>query len=100
MSAKPNSRSTKICVGTDRSPSADSVDSPPVEGDVSRTHTNLVEFYHDKSPELRSTVSSGSLSPCCRTSLMWPDRWPLKPDVVAEGENGCMIYSDSAKRNW
>ena len=53
-------------------------------------HTDLVEFDHDKWPDLRSIAPSGSLSPSSRTSLMWPDRWPVKPDVVAEGGNGCI----------
>jgi Subtilase family len=50
-------------------------------------HTDFVDFDHDKWPDLRSIAPSGSLSPSSRTSLMWPDRWPVKPDVVAEGGN-------------
>jgi Subtilase family len=29
----------------------------------------------------------GDLSPCTSTSFSWETRWPLKPDVVAEGGN-------------
>jgi Subtilase family len=53
-------------------------------------HTDLVDFNHDKWPDLRPIASAGSLSPSSRTSLLWPDRWPVKPDVVAEGGNGCV----------
>ena len=53
-------------------------------------HTDLVDFNHDQWPDIRSIASAGSLSPASRTSLMWPDRWPVKPDVVAEGGNGCV----------
>ncbi len=53
-------------------------------------HTDLVDFNHDQWPDLRPIASAGSLSPSSRTSLLWPDRWPVKPDVVAEGGNGCI----------
>ena len=53
-------------------------------------HTDLIEFNRDRWPGLRPIASPGSLSPSSRTSLMWPDRWPVKPDVVAEGGNGCI----------
>lgn len=53
-------------------------------------HTDLVDFNHDQWPDLRAIASPGSLSPSSRTSLMWPSRWPIKPDVVAEGGNGCV----------
>jgi hypothetical protein len=52
-------------------------------------HTNFVDFNQDQWPDLRPIASAGSLSPSSRTSLLWPDRWPVKPDVVAEGGNGC-----------
>jgi hypothetical protein len=51
-------------------------------------YTDLVDFDHDRWPDLRPIASSGSLSPVSRTSLLWSDRWPVKPDVVAEGGNG------------
>lgn len=51
-------------------------------------HTELVDFDHGRWPDLRAIAPSGSLSPASRTSLLWPDRWPVKPDVVAEGGNG------------
>jgi hypothetical protein len=41
-------------------------------------------------PDLKPIAGSGSLAPSSRTSLTWPDRWPVKPDVVAEGGNGCV----------
>jgi hypothetical protein len=53
-------------------------------------HTDFVDFNQDQWPDLRPIASAGCLSPSSRTSLMWPDRWPVKPDVVAEGGNGCV----------
>src|SRR5579871_6286528 len=53
-------------------------------------HTDLVDFNQEKWPALRPVASTGSMSPSSRTSLMWPNRWPIKPDVVAEGGNGCV----------
>lgn len=32
-------------------------------------------------------ATSGDLSPHSRTSLIWQDDWPLKPDIVMEGGN-------------
>jgi hypothetical protein len=52
-------------------------------------HTNFVDFNQDQWPDLQPIASAGSLAPSSRTSLLWPDRWPVKPDVVAEGGNGC-----------
>jgi hypothetical protein len=53
-------------------------------------HTDFVDFNHDQWPDLRPIASARSLSPSSRTSLLWRDRWPVKPDVVAEGGNGCV----------
>jgi hypothetical protein len=30
---------------------------------------------------------SGDLSPCSRTSVIWENQWPIRPDVVFEGGN-------------
>jgi hypothetical protein len=63
---------------------------PPGKLGAVGAHTDLIEFDHDKWPDLQPIASPGSLSPSSRTSLMWPERWPVKPDVVAEGGNGCI----------
>ncbi|MFO0809001.1 MAG: S8 family peptidase [Gemmataceae bacterium] len=37
---------------------------------------------------------SGGLSPCSTTSLVWNDKWPLKPDIVLEGGNSAINPAD------
>lgn len=52
--------------------------------------THRVEFDEERWPDLRPIAMRGALAPSSRTSLLWEDRWPIKPDVVAEGGNGCI----------
>lgn len=41
-------------------------------------------------PAYEAIAVSGALSPSSSTSLVWQSQWPYKPDVVAEGGNGCL----------
>lgn len=52
--------------------------------------TMLTEYDEVASPGLRRLARRGELSPSSRTSRMWDRQWPLKPDVVCEGGNGCV----------
>lgn len=53
--------------------------------------THLTDFNQDQYPSFQTIASVGALSPSSSTSLLWPKtNWPYKPDVVAEGGNGCM----------
>lgn len=52
--------------------------------------TCLTQFDAATWPDLRAIGSAGTLSPASRTSMVWDSRWPFKPDVVAEGGNGCL----------
>lgn len=50
--------------------------------------TELTQVDKAEWPTLSPIASSGMLSPCSTTSLLWSRAWPFKPDVVAEGGNG------------
>jgi len=53
--------------------------------------TYLTDFNQNQYPSFQTIASAGSLSPSSSTSLLWPrSNWPYKPDVVAEGGNGCL----------
>lgn len=53
--------------------------------------TYLTDFDQDEYPSFQAIAAGGGLSPSSSTSLMWPrTNWPYKPDVVAEGGNGCL----------
>lgn len=52
--------------------------------------TNLTTVDTHKWPSLAPLASAGLLSPSSTTSLLWRRNWPFKPDVVAEGGNGCL----------
>lgn len=51
--------------------------------------TDLVHVDQNKWPSLVPISGPGSLAPSSRTSMLWKRTWPFKPDVVAEGGNGC-----------
>lgn len=51
--------------------------------------THLTELDAATFPEHSVIASSGGLGPASRTSVVWR-RWPFKPDVLAEGGNGCI----------
>jgi hypothetical protein len=53
-------------------------------------YTERTTFDRGVWPDLQPIASRGALSPASRTSVMWHRAWPHKPDVVAEGGNGCL----------
>jgi len=55
--------------------------------------TNLTAIDAAKWPSLSAIGTAGVLSPSSTTSLLWRSTWPFKPDVVAEGGNGCLDKS-------
>lgn len=59
--------------------------------------TNLTEFDEEANPSLTSIAERGGLAPASRTSRLWDQVWPFKPDVVAEGGNGtrCSMRGDA-----
>lgn len=52
--------------------------------------THLTTVDKAKWPTQLPLASAGNLAPSSRTSLLWKRTWPFKPDVVAEGGNGCI----------
>lgn len=52
--------------------------------------TRLTELDTKTYPGLSIIAADGALSPASRTTIMWKKTWPCKPDVVAEGGNGCL----------
>ncbi len=52
--------------------------------------TEQVEFNRTRWPSLSTIAPHGALAPASRTSVNWSRSWPHKPDVVAEGGNGCL----------
>lgn len=53
-------------------------------------YTRLTNLDTTTYPEWNPIAPLGALSPSSSTSLTWNSAWPLKPDVVAEGGNGCL----------
>lgn len=53
-------------------------------------YTRLTDLNTTTYPEWTPIAPPGGLSPSSSTSLTWSSAWPLKPDVVAEGGNGCI----------
>lgn len=52
--------------------------------------TELVDLNQSKWPSLKILAAKGALAPMSTTSIVWGHNWPIKPDVVAEGGNGCI----------
>jgi len=53
--------------------------------------TSLDTFDENRYPSFAAIAPSGGLSPSSSTTVMWSrSNWPFKPDVVAEGGNGCL----------
>lgn len=53
--------------------------------------TILDAFDENRYPSFTAIAPFGGLSPSSSTTLMWSrSNWPFKPDVVAEGGNGCL----------
>lgn len=53
-------------------------------------YTELIQVDAAKWPGYAPLAPAGGLSPSSTTSLDWVHAWPFKPDVVAEGGNGCL----------
>jgi len=53
-------------------------------------YTEMTDIDLGKWPSLVPIGPSGALSPSSSTSVSWRRAWPFKPDVVAEGGNGCL----------
>lgn len=53
-------------------------------------YTELTYFDASQWPSLTAIGPAGALSPSSSTSISWRRTWPFKPDVVAEGGNGCL----------
>ena len=51
----------------------------------------VVGAYTDKvniiDPKYQTIAPAGDLSPRSRTSILWADKWPIRPDVTFEGGN-------------
>ncbi len=52
--------------------------------------THLVHVDGAQYPSYAPIAAHGGLSPATTTSRLWNRGWPFKPDVVAEGGNGCI----------
>lgn len=52
--------------------------------------TDRVDFDATTWPSYTALASEGAMAPPSTTSLIWRRTWPFKPDVVAEGGNGCL----------
>ena len=50
-------------------------------------YTDLVQVTEQDAVDHVPMAPRGALSPFSTTSVIWQDRWPLKPDVVLEGGN-------------
>lgn len=57
--------------------------------------TRLTELDTTTFPEWTPIAPLGALSPSSSTSLTWNSAWPFKPDVVAEGGNGCLAPGEN-----
>jgi hypothetical protein len=54
--------------------------------------TDLTHVDMSTYPNYVAIAQAGALSPSSRTSTAWSQAWPYKPDVVAEGGNGCLEH--------
>ncbi|VXD20445.1 conserved hypothetical protein [Planktothrix serta PCC 8927] len=50
-------------------------------------YTDKVNIIDQKYAGWQSIAPAGDLSPRSRTSLLWRDKWPIRPDVTFEGGN-------------
>ncbi len=53
-------------------------------------YTELTDISEDIAGGHSAIAPKGDLSPFSTTSLVWDQRWPMKPDVVLEGGNVAM----------
>ena len=54
-------------------------------------YTEKTEFSAAVFPGHKALAELGALAPSSTTSIGWNQAWPYKPDVVAEGGNGCLV---------
>ena len=50
-------------------------------------YTNNVNFDVSKRNGYRVVAPAGGLSPYSRTSVLWDNKWPIKPEILFEGGN-------------
>ena len=50
-------------------------------------YTDVVDFSVTRYPEYKIVAPRGGLSPYSRTSVVWDNKWPIKPEVLFEGGN-------------
>jgi hypothetical protein len=50
-------------------------------------YTDKVNMQNPKYAKWQTIAPAGDLSPRSRTSLLWADKWPIRPDVTFEGGN-------------
>jgi len=50
-------------------------------------YTDKVNIENPKYAKWQIIAPAGDLSPGSRTSLLWTDKWPIRPDVTFEGGN-------------
>ncbi|QSJ20346.1 S8 family peptidase [Nostoc sp. UHCC 0702] len=50
-------------------------------------YTDKVNINNPKYAQWQTIAPAGDLSPRSRTSLLWTDKWPIRPDVTFEGGN-------------
>ncbi|QLE56962.1 S8 family peptidase [Nostoc sp. TCL26-01] len=50
-------------------------------------YTDKVNISNSKYAQWQTIAPAGDLSPRSRTSLLWTDKWPIRPDVTFEGGN-------------
>ncbi|HLP48807.1 MAG TPA: S8 family peptidase, partial [Candidatus Kapabacteria bacterium] len=53
-------------------------------------YTEKVFFDSNKYPGWQPIAPSGDLSPSSTTSIIWNNKWPIKPDIVFEGGNNAI----------
>lgn len=58
-------------------------------------YTDKVNIVDPKYAKLGTIAPAGDLSPRSRTSLLWTDLWPIRPDVTFEGGNLATDHVDS-----
>lgn len=50
-------------------------------------YTDKVNIVDPRYAKYQTIAPAGDLSPRSRTSLLWSDKWPIRPDVIFEGGN-------------
>lgn len=58
-------------------------------------YTNKYQIPEELNGTFQPVVEPGCFSPFTSSSLMWSDKWPVKPDIVLEGGN--LSFDESSK---